>query len=231
MSGFTLPGSSCTCQLSSSSPTLSLHNFIYLLFIYLFILIPCLLRLGPHSDTVFILLLHLAPPNGFFELWKCFTCMGMKWNCLLEASEGCGVVAGWVCIWFSWIVGSQCCLLYVSPAELQKWFIILYHPSSGQIYHTLGQDPSHLDNDITQYMQHGMSYGILVHHLPLLTSVHPFFFHPDCFCPSPSPTDKACPWLISVKIGYHPQISQPWPGLLPHYCGGNVEKCGGRDKQ
>ena len=31
---------------------------------------------------------------------------------------------------------------------------VLYHPSSGQRCHALRQDPSHLDDDITGYMQH-----------------------------------------------------------------------------
>ena len=31
---------------------------------------------------------------------------------------------------------------------------VLYHPSSGQICHAPGQDPSHSDDDVAQYMQH-----------------------------------------------------------------------------
>ena len=29
---------------------------------------------------------------------------------------------------------------------------VLYHPSSGQVFITFGQEFSHLDNDVTQYM-------------------------------------------------------------------------------
>jgi len=31
---------------------------------------------------------------------------------------------------------------------------VLYHPSSGWVSIAVGQDPSHLDNDVTQYMHH-----------------------------------------------------------------------------
>ena len=34
--------------------------------------------------------------------------------------------------------------------------IVLYHLSSGQICHAQGQDPLHLDDDVTQYMQKGL---------------------------------------------------------------------------
>src|SRR5882724_12030234 len=34
-------------------------------------------------------------------------------------------------------------------------YTVLNHPSSGQVSITFGQDPLHLDDDITQYMQHG----------------------------------------------------------------------------
>jgi len=60
----------------------------------------------------------------------------------------------------------------------------------------------------------------------LFTSVHPFCFHL-----SQPPIDKTYPWLIPVKLGYHPQISQPQPDLwhlsLWRKCG----KCSGRDNQ
>src|SRR5882724_8933165 len=32
--------------------------------------------------------------------------------------------------------------------------VVLCHPSSGQVFLTFGQDPSYLDDDITQYMWH-----------------------------------------------------------------------------
>src|SRR5882724_1109930 len=36
-------------------------------------------------------------------------------------------------------------------------------------------------------------------HLLQFTSICPFFFHLDCFCPSQPPADKAYPWLIPMK--------------------------------
>jgi len=33
---------------------------------------------------------------------------------------------------------------------------VLYHRTSGQICHAPGQDPSHSDDDVTQYMQQGL---------------------------------------------------------------------------
>ena len=36
---------------------------------------------------------------------------------------------------------------------------VLYHPSSGQIYLTSGQDPLHSDDDVTQYMQHSLLWS------------------------------------------------------------------------
>src|SRR5882724_4972164 len=39
---------------------------------------------------------------------------------------------------------------------LTFWYhAVLYHPSSGWICHTPRQDPSHSEDDVTQYMQHG----------------------------------------------------------------------------
>src|SRR5882724_13142631 len=62
----------------------------------------------------------------------------------------------------------------------------------------------------------GMAFYDLWHphsHLSLFISIHPFCFHPICFCPSRSSVDKTHPWLNSMKLGYHPQILQPWPNL------------------
>src|SRR5882724_6468048 len=36
------------------------------------------------------------------------------------------------------------------------WDAVLYHPSFGWICHAPRQDPSHSDDDVTQYMQHGL---------------------------------------------------------------------------
>src|SRR5882724_6995646 len=63
------------------------------------------------------------------------------------------------------------------------------------------------------------------------TSVHPFFFCPDCFHPSRPPADKAYPQLIPVKLGYHPWISQPWPNLWHLSLWIKCGQCGGRDRQ
>src|SRR5882724_8816805 len=90
---------------------------------------------------------------------------------------------------------------------------VLYHPSSGWICHTPGQDPSHLDDDITLYMQHGLLPMASSFSSTQFTSVHPFCFHLDCFHLSQPPMDKAYPQLIPMKLGHHPQISQPWPDL------------------
>ena len=38
---------------------------------------------------------------------------------------------------------------------------ILYHRTSGQICHAPGQDPSHSDDNITQYMQQGLLQPML----------------------------------------------------------------------
>src|SRR5882724_12325764 len=64
-----------------------------------------------------------------------------------------------------------------------------------------------------------------------------FYFHPsillpsDCFHLSQAPMDKTYLWLILMKLGYHPQISQPQPDLwhlaLWRRCG----KCDGRDRK
>ena len=50
-------------------------------------------------------------------------------------------------------------------------------------------------------------------HPSLFTSIHPFCSHPDCFCLSWPPADKAYSQLIPVKLGYDPQISWPQPDL------------------
>src|SRR5882724_13573776 len=51
---------------------------------------------------------------------------------------------------------------------------VLYHPSSGQICHAPGQDPSHLDDDITQYMWHGLLRPMVYSSEEVLPSVCPF---------------------------------------------------------
>jgi len=49
------------------------------------------------------------------------------------------------------------CCLWTLTGDSQYFKLgggVMYHPSSGWICHTPGQDPSHLDDDVTQYMQH-----------------------------------------------------------------------------
>src|SRR5882724_11364520 len=52
--------------------------------------------------------------------------------------------------------------------------IVLYHLSSGQICHTPRQDPLHLEDDITQYMQQGLLQPMVYSSEEVLPSVCPF---------------------------------------------------------
>jgi len=61
---------------------------------------------------------------------------------------------------------------------MSKFGIVFYHPSSG-ICHSLGQDPSHLDDDVTQYMWHGLLPMASSFSSAQLQSIHPFCFHLD----------------------------------------------------
>src|SRR5882724_7999537 len=55
---------------------------------------------------------------------------------------------------------------------------VLYHPSSGRVSITFGQDPSHSDDDITQFMRHGP----LQYMASLLSHITSASVHPICFC-------------------------------------------------
>src|SRR5882724_7463093 len=52
--------------------------------------------------------------------------------------------------------------------------IVLYHLSSGWICHAPGQDPSHSDDDITQYMQQGLLQPMVYSSKEILPSICPF---------------------------------------------------------
>ena len=88
---------------------------------------------------------------------------------------------------------------------------VLYHCTSGRICHAPGQDPSHSDNDVTQYMQQGLLRHMVYSSEEVLSSICPFAsvqtcFHLDWFRPS-RPLQTKC------TLGYRPWISQPWPDL------------------
>src|SRR5882724_2506085 len=72
---------------------------------------------------------------------------------------------------------------------------VLYHCTSGQICQAPGQDPSHSDDDVTQYMQQGLLRPMVYSSKEVLPSVCPFAsvwicFGPDCFCLSCFPFDS-----------------------------------------
>src|SRR5882724_3653697 len=106
---------------------------------------------------------------------------------------------------------------------------VLYHRTSGWICHAPGQDPSHSDHEITQYMQQGLLRHMVYSSEEVLSSVCPFAsiwtrFRPDWFLPShPLRTKRA--------LGYHPQISRPWPNLWDLLLRKECGRCGGRDGQ
>jgi len=91
---------------------------------------------------------------------------------------------------------------------------VLYHPSSGQIYLAPGQDPSHSDDDITQYMQHSLLWPMasLLSSITF-TSIQPLCFHPDLLPSKPTTCRHKHPWLIPMKISYHPCIVFTGPVL------------------
>src|SRR5882724_5487622 len=106
---------------------------------------------------------------------------------------------------------------------------VLYHPSSGWICHAPGQDPSHSDNDITQYIQHGLLQSMASSSLSTTVYLHPSIFLLSNLLPSELTThgqstplaDPCEAWLIihgsrglSLTCG-------------THQCG----KCSGRDRQ
>ena len=82
---------------------------------------------------------------------------------------------------------------------------VLYHPSSGQIYLAPGQDPSHSDDDITQYMQHSLLWPMasLLSSITF-TSIQPLCFHPDLLLSELTTHGEKHPQLNSKKFGYCP---------------------------
>src|SRR5882724_7173577 len=93
---------------------------------------------------------------------------------------------------------------------------VLYHCTSGWIFHVPRQDPSHSDNDVTHYMQQGLLQPMVYSSEEVLPSVCPFgsiqiasiqiCFHPDWFHLSHPPWTKCA-------LGYRPQILRPQPDL------------------
>ena len=92
--------------------------------------------------------------------------------------------------------------------------IVLYHPSSGQIYLAPRQDPSLLDDDVTQYMQHSplqpMASSLSC---VAFTSIWPLCFHPDLLQSELTTCGHKHPQLNSMKFRYHPSILWPQPDL------------------
>src|SRR5882724_4330723 len=65
---------------------------------------------------------------------------------------------------------------------------VLYHPSSGWVSITFRQDPSHSDDDVTQYMQHGpLQYTASLLSCITFASVHAVCLH-LCNLPLSNPT-------------------------------------------
>ena len=92
--------------------------------------------------------------------------------------------------------------------------VVLDHPSTGQIYLTSGQDPR------TQMMTSlnicgTVSYDIWhPHSHPLLIYFHPTILLPSGLLPSkPTTCRHKHPWLIPMKISYHPCIVFTGPVL------------------
>jgi len=93
---------------------------------------------------------------------------------------------------------------------------VLYHCTSGWICHTPGQDPSHSDDDITQYMQQGLLQPMVYSSEEVLPSICPF----------------ASVWIASVQATH---CRQSVPLAIIHgscdlsltcgtyHCGENVE--------
>ena len=83
----------------------------------------------------------------------------------------------WICLW------SHICIL----ANMCHWHThthshtVLYHPSPGWVSIAFGQDPSHSDDDITQYMWNDpLQY--MVSSLSQITSVSVLLICFYCFC-------------------------------------------------
>ena len=97
---------------------------------------------------------------------------------------------------------------------------VLYHPSSGWVSITFGQDPSHSDDDVTQYMWHSSLQS-------MASSLHPSLFLPSNHL---LPSD-----LLPLELTTHRQ-SVPLAIVHrscnlsltcgTHHCGENVENVG-----
>ena len=71
---------------------------------------------------------------------------------------------------------------------------VLYHCTSGWICHAPGQDPSHSDNDVTQYMQQGLLQPMVYSSEEVLPSVCPF-----------ASVQIVSIWIGSVRAAHHGQ--------------------------
>src|SRR5882724_5670861 len=91
---------------------------------------------------------------------------------------------------------------------------VMYHPSSGWICHAPRQDPSHLDDDVTQYMWHGLLQPMASSSSSATVYLCLSILLPSRLLLSKLTTlDKSCPQLILVKLGSHPWILPPLPDL------------------
>src|SRR5882724_4027307 len=97
---------------------------------------------------------------------------------------------------------------------LQLWHVVLYYPSSGQIYLTSGKDPSHLDDGITQYMWHSLLQST-ASSLSSVTVILPS----NCFASVQFASIQAdYPFTQTTLADFHEDwlssmVSQPWPDL------------------
>ena len=79
---------------------------------------------------------------------------------------------------------------------------VLYHPSSGGIHHTSGEDPSYLDNDVTQYMQHRLLQSMASSSSSAAVYLHLSILHLFDLLPSePTTHGKSTPQLILMRLG------------------------------
>src|SRR5882724_738821 len=106
---------------------------------------------------------------------------------------------------------------------------VLYHHTTGWICHTPGQDPSHSDDDVTQYMQQELLRYMVYSSEEVLSSVCPFAsvwtrFRPDWF-------RLSCPPWTKHALGYCPRISRPRPDLWDLLLRKERGRCSGRDGQ
>ena len=81
---------------------------------------------------------------------------------------------------------------------------VLYHPSSGQVSLTFGQDPSHLDDDVTPYMWHNLLGSTTQHHLLL--------------------SELTCSGVTSLDHFYMISYCQKWVHCTTNYLGAQVQR-------